>query len=72
MSKTPGNGPGDSDTFVVNVQFRQHATWQGTVKWAGQNQEVHFRSVLELLKIMDGALIAKHPEDAAETDDKDA
>lgn len=68
MSKAPGSGPGDTDTFVVNVQFRQHATWQGTVKWAEQNREVRFRSALELLKIMDGALAAKYAEDTDETD----
>lgn len=56
-------GPRDSDTFVVNVQFRQNASWQGTVKWAGQNQEVYFRSTLELLKIMDSVLADNHPED---------
>lgn len=54
---------GESDVFIVDVKFRQNATWQGTVKWTGQNQEVHFRSTLELLKIMDGAIAERHPED---------
>lgn len=54
----------EGDTFVVHVQFRQNATWQGTVAWAGQNQALHFRSTLELLKIMDSALAANHPEEA--------
>lgn len=53
----------EADTFVVDVKFRQNATWQGTVKWAGQNQEVCFRSALELMKIIDGVLAANHPED---------
>ena len=48
--------PKDANTFVVHVQFRRNATWQGTVKWAGQNQEQRFRSTLELLKIMDSAI----------------
>lgn len=52
----------DSDVFVVHVQFRQNATWQGTVKWAQQNEEVRFRSTLELLKIMDSALSARYPK----------
>ncbi len=46
----------DADVFMVHVQFRQNATWQGTIKWADQDEEVRFRSTLELLKIMDGAL----------------
>ena len=52
----------DADVFVVHVQFRQNATWQGTIKWAGQDEEVRFRSTLEMLKIMDSALSANHPE----------
>lgn len=56
----PLNERGD-DVFVVHVQFRQNATWQGTVKWAGQNEEKHFRSTLELLKIMDSVLEKEGP-----------
>lgn len=54
--------PQDSDVFIVHVQFRQNATWQGTIKWAGENEEKRFRSTLELLKIMDSALETRHPE----------
>ncbi len=50
------DGKRSSDVFVVHVQFRQNATWQGTVKWAEKNEEKRFRSTLELLKIMDSAL----------------
>ena len=54
-----GNGQGD--VFVVDVKFRQNATWQGAVKHG--NQETNFRSALELLKIIDAALEEAHPED---------
>ncbi|MDL2327406.1 hypothetical protein LJC64_01940 [Ruminococcaceae bacterium OttesenSCG-928-A11] len=64
MDKREKLNPQDSDTFVVHVQFRQNATWQGTIKWAGQNEEKRFRSTLELLKIMDSAITANHPEDS--------
>lgn len=47
---------GDKATFVVQVQFRQNATWQGTVTWAEKNETCHFRSALELLKLMDETL----------------
>lgn len=56
--------PKDDNTFVVHVQFRQNATWQGTVKWTGQNQEQRFRSALELLKIMDSVINADGGQDA--------
>ncbi|MDL2219813.1 hypothetical protein LJC04_05750 [Ruminococcaceae bacterium OttesenSCG-928-O06] len=48
---------------MVNVKFRQNATWQGTVKWNGNPEEVHFRSTLELLKVMDKVIADNDPED---------
>jgi hypothetical protein len=42
-------------TFVVNVQYRQNATWQGTITWAEQNRTKHFRSALEMLRLMEEA-----------------
>ncbi|NLT15162.1 MAG: hypothetical protein GXY05_12550 [Clostridiales bacterium] len=47
---------GDKGTFVVHVQSRQNATWQGKVTWAEKNQSQNFRSALELLKLIDCAL----------------
>lgn len=47
---------GEKATFVVQVRFRQNATWQGTVTWAEKNETRHFRSALELLKMMDETL----------------
>ncbi|MEG0803364.1 MAG: hypothetical protein RSF90_00260 [Pygmaiobacter sp.] len=47
---------GEKATFIVQVQFRQNATWQGTVTWAEKNETCHFRSALELLKMMDETL----------------
>jgi len=49
--------PGDSKcTFEITVKFRQNATWQGQILWAEKNQRQNFRSVLEMLKLMDEAL----------------
>ncbi|MDO5408727.1 MAG: hypothetical protein Q4F28_15575 [Eubacteriales bacterium] len=50
------NQKGELATFVVHVQYRQNATWQGEVLWADKNEKVSFRSALELLKLMDGAM----------------
>lgn len=47
---------GQAATFVVDVQYRRNATWQGTVRWLDGNKTEHFRSALELLKLMDSAL----------------
>ena len=47
---------GDIGTFVVRVQHRQHSSWQGRVTYLEEDKSVYFRSALELLKIIDGAL----------------
>jgi len=43
-------------TFEITVRFRQNATWQGQILWAEKNMKQNFRSVLEMLKLMDEAL----------------
>jgi len=43
-------------TFEITVRFRQNATWQGQILWAEKNVKQNFRSVLEMLKLMDEAL----------------
>ena len=43
-------------TFVVQVQFRRNATWQGTLQWVDKNQTRKFRSTLELLMLINDAM----------------
>ena len=43
-------------TFTVKVLFRQNASWQGTVLWTEGRREQSFRSVLELILLMDSAM----------------
>lgn len=47
---------GNKGTFVVHIQYRQNATWQGNVVWAEKNITQSFRSALELLKLIDSSL----------------
>lgn len=51
-------GPQGKAKFVVHVQFRQNATWQGTILWVEKNKTQRFRSTLEMLKLMDEVLSA--------------
>jgi len=44
-------------TFEITVRFRQNATWQGQIIWVEKNMRQNFRSVLEMLKLMDEALM---------------
>ena len=48
---------GTKCTFEIMVRFRQNATWQGQILWAEKNLKQNFRSVLEMLKLMDEALL---------------
>ena len=48
---------GSKCTFEITVKFRQNATWQGQILWAEKNLKQNFRSVLEMLKLMDEALL---------------
>ncbi len=43
-------------TFELHILFRQNASWQGSVVWLDTGQEVCFRSVLELILMVDSAL----------------
>lgn len=44
------------NTFLVKIIDRQNATWQGSVTWIDEQREQKFRSALELLKLIDGAI----------------
>ena len=43
-------------TFIVKVDNYQNGTWQGRVIWADENVTEHFRSALELVKLIDEAV----------------
>ena len=45
-----------ADTFLVKIMDHEHATWQGKVTWIEGQREQYFRSALELLKLIDGAI----------------
>ena len=50
---------GSLATFELQVLFRQHSSWQGLLFWKEQHREQSFRSVLELILLMDSALREK-------------
>ena len=47
---------GELATFALRVIFRQHTSWQGSVSWLEAKKEQSFRSVLELILLLDSAL----------------
>ena len=47
---------GNMATFHLKVLFRQNSSWQGMIRWVDGKKEESFRSVLELLILIDSAL----------------
>lgn len=58
MSKKPA--------FLINMLDNQNMTWQGTITYLEDNQKMPFRSVLEMLKLMDSAMDAMDSSDDGE------
>ena len=44
---------GAQDTFLIHVDTRQNATWQGAVDWLDGSPKQNFESILELIKFVD-------------------
>lgn len=50
-------------TFLIRIYFKQHANWQGTIQWLETNKTVSFRSVLELINLLNEAVEKNSPSD---------
>ena len=48
-------------TFAVRIRYRQNSSWQGTVKWLEGEQELQFRSALELICMISNVLECRIP-----------
>ena len=47
---------GDLGTFIVRVQHRQNSSWQGRITWMEEDKTVNFRSIWEMIKLVEQAL----------------
>ncbi len=47
---------GSVETFIVRVQRRQNSTWQGRITWAKEDKTVNFRSIWEMIHLMESAI----------------
>lgn len=57
---------GDLGSFIIRVQHRQNSSWQGRLTWVEKDQTVNFRSVWEMVKLIDNAInTAGAPKDEA-------
>lgn len=46
-------------SFRICVMFRMNASWQGSCEWLEESKSANFRSVLELVQMIDEVLTAK-------------
>jgi hypothetical protein len=63
MTEVSSSGsPENKAAFVIHIRYRQNSTWQGEIKWIGENKTQYFRSTLEMMKLIDGALDKEYGE----------
>ncbi len=51
------NKKGKLGTFVIQVAFRQNASWQGQVLYQEAEKTMEFESAMELIRFMDKMLL---------------
>ena len=42
--------------FFIRIMFRQHASWQGEICWMNGEKSLYFRSMLEMIMLLQEAL----------------
>lgn len=47
---------GDLGTFIIRVQHRQNSSWQGRITWMEEDKTLSFRSIWEMMKLIDSAM----------------
>ena len=57
---------GDLGTFIIRVQHRQNSSWQGRITWMDEDKTVYFRSMWEMLKLIDSAVGTGGQEESLE------
>ena len=55
---------GTQATFELQILFRQHTSWQGMILWKELSRQQSFRSVLEMILLMDSALRETEEQEA--------
>lgn len=53
--------------FIVEVMDRQKSTWQGQIFWVQGNKKISFRSVMEMLHLIDSVLLDEEDREQRET-----
>lgn len=48
--------------FLIQIKSQENYSWQGTIHWLKENKKEHFRSAIELIRLIDSALLEKSGE----------
>lgn len=48
--------------FLIEIKSQENYSWQGTIHWLKENRKEHFRSAIELIRLIDSALLEKPGE----------
>lgn len=46
---------GDLATFIIRVQQRANSSWQGRITWVEKNRTLRFRTIIEMVKLIESA-----------------
>ena len=57
---------GNLGNFIIRVQHRQNSSWQGRITWMDQNKTLYFRSMWEMVKLIENAVETVSSEENAE------
>jgi len=41
-----------NNTFVIKILYQRNISWQGEIKWLEGQKKINFRSLLELINLM--------------------
>lgn len=55
----------NSQIFVIHILEQENATWQGQISWLNEKETKNFRSMLEMVRMMDAALSKGEKGEAA-------
>jgi len=58
------------NSFLVKIKYRQNSSWQGTVQWIETGKTQNFKSCLELIRLMDLAVISSDEIDETNENSK--
>ncbi|MDO5417646.1 MAG: hypothetical protein Q4F29_10635 [Lachnospiraceae bacterium] len=50
------------ESFIIHIVSQENSTWQGQITWLDKNQTLNFRSMLEMIKLLDTAMESERSE----------